>query len=293
MSNRQADSTADCLVCGSIAPFVGDKNGYRFHRCRSCGLLFVWPLPTGNLEIYSEDYFAGAQGGFGYVDYDRDKSAMADTFESYLDRLAGRHPQLGELLDVGAATGFFLDLARTRGWRTCGVEPSKYASLAATEKGLTVYRGVVEELDLPDASFDVITMWDVIEHVNNPDASLAAAYGLLRPEGTLALNTPDVGSFLARLLGLRWHLVVPPEHLVLFSAESLRKLLEDNGFTVIGLHRIGKRFTIQYVLQTLARWQGLSMWRKAADLSRRSGFGNWGVPINLRDNMFVLARKKG
>lgn len=198
---------------------------------------------------------------------------------------------MGKLLDVGAATGFFLDLARTRGWQTHGVEPSRYASEVASRKGLTVHRGVVEELDLPDESFDVITMWDVIEHVNDPDASLAAACRLLRPEGSLALNTPDAGSLLARLLGLRWHLVVPPEHLVLFSAKSLRKLLEDHGFTVIALHRIGKRFSIQYVLQTLARWQGLTVWRKMADLSRRSRFGNWGIPINLRDNMFVLARK--
>ncbi len=291
VSRGETDRTAGCLVCGSSAPHVGDKNGHPFHRCGECGLLFVWPLPDGNLEIYSEDYFAGARDGFGYVDYDRDKSAMEDTFESYLDLLAGRHPQLGDLLDVGAATGFFLDLARRRGWKTCGVEPSKYASLVASQKNLTVHCGVLEELNLPDASFDVVTMWDVIEHVNDPGASLKAACRLLRPAGTLALNTPDAGSLLARLLGLKWHLVVPPEHLVLFGQESVRRLLEASGFTVTALHRIGKRFTIQYILQTLARWQGLSLWHKAAGLSSRWRFGNWGIPINLRDNMFVLARK--
>ena len=216
---------------------------------------------------------------------------MTDTFESYLDLLAERHPQLGDLLDVGAATGFFLDLARRRGWKTCGVEPSQYASLVASQKNLTVHCGVLEELNLPDASFDVITMWDVIEHVNDPSESLKAACCLLRPDGTLALNTPDAGSLLARLLGLKWHLVVPPEHLVLFGQESIRKLLEASGLTVTALHRIGKRFSIQYVLQTLARWQGLSLWHKAADFSRRWGVGNFGIPINLRDNMFILARK--
>ncbi len=291
MSEIEKDHTAHCLVCGSIAPHVGDKNGFPFYRCGECALLFVWPLPQGNLEIYSEDYFAGARDGFGYVDYDLDKSAMTDTFESYLDLLAERHPQLGDLLNVGAATGFFLDLARRRGWKTCGVEPSQYASLVASQKNLTVHCGVLEELNLPDASFDVITMWDVIEHVNDPSESLKAACRLLRPDGTLALNTPDAGSLLARLLGLKWHLVVPPEHLVLFGQESIRKLLEASGLTVTALHRIGKRFSIQYVLQTLARWQGLSLWHKAADFSRRWGVGNFGIPINLRDNMFILARK--
>lgn len=80
MNKPQPESAPDCLVCGSAASYVGTKSEYRFHRCPTCGLLFVWPLPTENLTIYSEDYFAGAQGGFGYVDYDRDKSAMADTF---------------------------------------------------------------------------------------------------------------------------------------------------------------------------------------------------------------------
>ena len=172
---------ADSINARHSPSHVGDKNGHPFHRCGECGLLFVWPLPDGNLEIYSEDYFAGARDGFGYVDYDRDKSAMEDTFESYLDLLAGRHPQLGDLLDVGAATGFFLDLARRRGWKTCGVEPSKYASLVASQKNLTVHCGVLEELNLPDASFDVVTMWDVIEHVNDPSESLKAACRLLRP----------------------------------------------------------------------------------------------------------------
>lgn len=245
------------------------------------------------MEIYSQEYFAGAREGFGYVDYDEDKSAMADTFETYLDLLAKLHPHLGDLLDVGAATGFFLDLARQRGWKPCGVEPSKYASLVASQKDLTVHCGVLEEVNLPDTSFDVVTMWDVIEHVRDPAQLLKAACRVLRPAGTLALNTPDSRSLLARLLGLKWHLVVPPEHLVLFSQDSIRKLLESNGFKVTALHRIGKHFTIQYVLQTLARWQGLTLWNKAAELCRRSSFGNWGIPINLRDNMFILAQKIG
>lgn len=286
-----ASQTAECLVCASPAKPVGVKSGYPFYRCRDCGLLFVWPIPADNLTIYSEDYFAGAHGGFGYVDYDQDKAQMTSTFESYLEILAARSSGVGDLLDVGAATGFFLDLARARGWRTVGVEPSAFAVRVATKKGLDVKQGVVENLDIPAASFDVITMWDVIEHVNDPRASLAAAFRLLRPGGILAINTPDSGSILARLLGLRWHLVLPPEHLVLFHQESLRRLLAESRFEVTAVKRIGKRFTVQYVLHTLARWQGLKLWKSAADLSHKTGVGEWGVSINLRDNVFVLARK--
>lgn len=291
MGSPAASNAAECLVCGASSKLVGEKSGYPFYRCPDCGLLFVWPVPTDNLEIYSEDYFAGAQEGFGYVDYDQDKSKMTSTFESYLDMLAREGSGAGDLLDVGAATGFFLDLARKRGWRTVGVEPSEFAVGLAKKKGLDVRQGVVEELDAADESFDVVTMWDVIEHVNDPRASLAAAFRLLRPGGTLAINTPDSGSLLARTLGLRWHLVVPPEHLVLFHQESLRRLLAESKFQVSAIKRIGKKFTVQYVLQTLARWQGLGLWKRAAELSRKAGFGEWGVSINLRDNVFVLARK--
>ena len=281
---------APCQVCRAPAPFRGEKSSYRFHRCDKCGLLFVWPMPVDNLAIYSEDYFAGAREGFGYVDYDHDKATMQPTFERYLDLLSQGAAGRRRLLDVGAATGFFLEIARRRDWSVTGVEPSAFAAGLARNKGLDVRHGVVEELDAPDGSFDVVTMWDVLEHVRQPRASLAAAFRLLRPGGLLALNTPDAGSLLARLLGLRWHLVVPPEHLVLFHQQSLRLLLSDTGFQVDAMRRIGKRFTVQYVLQTLARWQGLSVWQRAAEIARKSGFGEWGLSINLRDNVFVLAR---
>jgi len=270
---------------------MGKKGSYSFYRCGSCGLLFVWPLPSDTLNIYSESYFAGAEDGFGYVDYDQDKAPMTGTFEQYLDLLAQHHPNQGGLLDVGAATGFFLDLARRRQWRTFGVEPSDYAARVARQKGLDVHCGVLEDLAMPDPSLDVITMWDVIEHVPDPRRSLAKSFAMLAPGGTLAINTPDASSLLARLLGLRWHLVVPPEHLVLFSRRSLELLLKEAGFEVILVRRIGKRFTVQYVLETLARWQRLRLWHFALDLARRSGVGDWGVSINLYDNMFILARK--
>jgi len=283
---------AECLVCHERSFHVGDKGQYPFYRCQACSLLFVWPLPSDNLDIYSQSYFAGAEQGFGYIDYDQDKAPMTSTFEKYLDLLAQRHPSQGSLLDVGAATGFFLELARRRQWKTCGVEPSDYATHVATDKGLDVRCGVLEDLSLPEGSFDVITMWDVIEHVTDPRESLAKAFALLTPGGTLALNTPDSASLLARLLGLRWHLVVPPEHLILFSRKSLELLLREAGFEVTLSRCIGKRFTVQYVLETLARWQGLGLWHTTLRLVRRLGIGDWGVSINLRDNMFILAQKK-
>jgi SAM-dependent methyltransferase len=247
-------------------------------------------MPADHLRIYSENYFSGADQGFGYVDYDKDKQAMIPTFQEYLDRIEKLNPTKGKMLDIGAATGFFLDLARQRGWEPHGVEPSDHAASIGRAKGIDVITGTLDDCRFPDHFFDVITLWDVIEHLPEPRKALATVRRLVKPKGIIVINTPDSGSMLSKTLGTKWHLVVPPEHLNLFHRKSLQLLLEESGFSVLQTDTIGKRFTIQYVTQTLAHWTKMKVWEKTADYLRSKSFGAWGVPINLRDNMFMLAR---
>ena len=114
---------------------------------------------------------------------------------------------------------------------------------------------------------------------------------LLKPGGLLAINTPDSGSALARMLGTKWHLVVPPEHLNLFHRKSLRRLIEETSFEIVAEGNIGKKYTVQYVFETLYHWQKLKLWGIAAKGLRHRSLGERGIPINLRDNMFLIARK--
>lgn len=282
-----------CPLCASVGHPKGTRAGYAFHRCTSCLLLFVWPVPDNTLAIYSDDYFQGATSGFGYVDYDSDKMPMERTFQTYLDRLEALLPKGGRsLFDIGAATGFFLNLARERGWTVRGVEPSSFAAARARDKGLNVQAGIFDTCDVPPESLDAITMWDVIEHLPDPRNTLRLIHNRLKPRGVLAINTPDSGSLLASLLGLRWHLVVPPEHLMLFHRQSLRYLLESESFTVAGMETLGKRFSVQYVSRILAHWQGGRFWRQLSDRLQQSTLGQMGVSINLRDNVTVFARKR-
>jgi SAM-dependent methyltransferase len=284
----------ECAICGAPAGVLGSRKNFQIYKCLACRTYFTWPVPNGgeSLKIYSEDYFRGAANGFGYADYDRDKQVMVPTFEKYLDILERFLPTKGTLIDVGAATGFFLKLAVDRGWTGIGFEPSAHASAAARKKGLDVRTGIFNCDSLSPASADAITLWDVIEHVPDPVGLLRTVHSTLRPGGLVAINTPDSGSLLARALGSRWHLVVPPEHLFLFNRASLRHALGEDRFEVLLQDKIGKRFTVQYVLDTLYRWQKLGMWRKAHELVRDKRAGRAGVTINLRDNMFVLARKR-
>lgn len=282
-----------CTICRSGATSIGEKNSYKLYRCTQCGHLFVWPMSDNHHGIYLQNYFQGSrEAGFGYVDYDRDKLPMVPTLERYLDLLQRNGATGGAMLDIGAATGFFLEIARRRGWKPYGVELSDYAASIARSKGLDVMTGVLEDYPVHANFFDVITAWDVLEHLPSPKNTVQKIHQVLRPGGLLAINTPDAGSALARFLGVRWHLVIPPEHLNLFHRKSLRYLLEENGFEILVEDKIGKTFTLQYILQTLFHWQKLAIWGRAANHLQQRSMGKWGIPINLRDNMFVIARKK-
>jgi SAM-dependent methyltransferase len=287
-----ASETVHCPICSAEAVYFGTRRTYRFRRCSACKHLFVWPNLADTLTLYSNDYFSGAEQGFGYVDYDRDKQPMVHTFEQYLDILAELSPGGGSLLDIGAATGFFLDLARKRGWETFGVEPSDYAADIARNKGLRVKTGILEDADFAPGSLDAVTLWDVIEHLPEPSSTIGLIHRILKPGGVAAINTPDSGSLLARSLGLKWHLVVPPEHLNLFNRNSLAALLERQGFEVLRVNAIGKRFTLQYVFQTLAHWSQLGVFESIASRLHSHSVGKAGIPINLFDNMMLCARKR-
>ena len=250
-------------------------------------------MPENSLEIYEGDYFSGSTHGFGYTDYDRDKQAMIPTFNKYLRRIARyTAPAPGKrLLDVGAATGFFLDLARQAGWDTAGIEPAESAAAVARGKNLDVKTGILESDLYMESSFDVITLWDVLEHLPDPLTTMRLITALLKPNGVVAINTPDSSSLWSKLMGTRWHMLCPPEHLCLFGTRSFDRMLGEIGLKLLERDKIGKSFTMQYVAQTLANWQGGALWGTVAQRLQKSRVGRWGVPINLRDNVFLLARK--
>ena len=283
------DDAPRCMMCRATSRLFARKSGYALYACRACGLKFVYPVPDST-GVYGEGYFSGAQNGFGYVDYDADKEPMVPAFKKYIKHIqqygAGKR-----ILDVGAATGFFLEIARHSGFDAYGVELSAYAAKRATEKGIPMITGTLS--DVPDSpKFDVITMLDVIEHVPNPALEIKKANSLLEKGGLLVINTPDIGSFYARLMGTRWHLIVPPEHLFYFNRKNIRALLEENGFEVLSILTIGKRFTLQYIFKTLYVWQKLSLWKFLSDVCGGARLRRIALPINLRDNMFVIAHKK-
>lgn len=276
-----------CLICGynrcEPSHWKGD---YLYVRCGNCDARMLDPIPEDTSAIYTEDYFSGATHGFGYVDYAADKEPMRPVFSCLLGRVEQGYPHKGRLLDVGAADGFFVDLAQRRGWTASGVELSAAAALRARSRGLRVATGDIGAVPTNER-FDVITLWDVIEHVSNPVAMLAAIRERLAPGGAVALTTPDVGSLWARLMGRSWHAYIPPEHICLMGEVALRLLAGRSGFRVIISEGISKRFTIAYTASVVSHWLGRDFTRPLAWLSR-SSIGSMTLRIPIYDNRFVF-----
>jgi SAM-dependent methyltransferase len=241
--------------------------------------------------IYTEDYFFGGNTHGGYVDYDTEKAVMRPTLARYLD-LVEQHIAKGVLLDVGAATGYFLLMAKERGWETLGVEMSDAAAERGRTQGLRMYTGTLDQAPIADATCDAVTMIDVLEHTIAPKELVNRVHRILRPGGVLLVNTPDAGSVFARILGKYWHLLCPPEHLVYFNRKNIITLLREEGFEVLSVGTIGKRFTIQYILNTVSRWLSIPLILKIAQRVDGTRFGTFSLSLNLFDNMFVLAQKK-
>ena len=285
-----------CHICGSSETgFFCEKNGHKLYDCKQCDFTFVHPIPKNLAEIYGESYFKNdgtdkEKGTAGYTDYDKDKEPMREVFELYLKKLEALAPGK-RVFDVGAATGYFLDIAKREGWKTYGSEISPYAAATARSRGHEMTEGsITGEMNV---QVDAATLWDVLEHVDDPRAYLLALNRMLPTGGMLAINTVDRSSLWARVLGKRWHLIVPPEHLYYYAPNNLTMLLRDTGFEVLEVKKIGKKFSPAYVFKTLAAWQGLAFWETLARVSDRPLLRKLALPINLRDNVFVLAKKSG
>jgi len=249
-------------------------------------------VPRNLSDIYKKEYFKNTKqkDDFGYVDYDQDKEPMREGFISYLKRVEDLTSSRS-LFDVGAATGYFLDIARERGWETAGSEISVYAARVAGDRGHSVFVGPLAEME-NEEEYGVVTMWDVLEHLDSPKEYLKAVNRILEVDGILAINTIDKYSLWARLWGKNWHLIVPPEHLYYYSRKNLMILLTECGFEIVEMRKIGKRFSLTYIFKTLYNWHNLVLWDKLSSFFEKRLLKKIALPVNLRDNVFIIAKKR-
>jgi SAM-dependent methyltransferase len=258
-------------------------------ECPACGLQF-WQPPPGfrPRDTYDGAYFENPAAEHGYDDYASLESSLRRNFARRLAHLGP--PRSGaRLLDVGAAYGFAVSEARRLGWRAVGLELSSAAARRAA--ALTGGRVAVADgsaAPFAAAAFDAVTMWDVIEHLPDPQAAVASVAALLKPGGRLVLTTGDVGSLVARLSGRRWHLYTIPEHLYFFTRRSLELLLSAHGLRIESMRADGSIYTLGYLVERLRK----TLLGRSASAAPRWPGANLELSVNLFDVLTVDAVRR-
>jgi len=227
-----------CNLCGNKHfRVLEDDAPFRVLQCENCSLIFVYPCPDqGELvEHYNDNYYAewiGAQ--------ERRRIRMWSRRLEKLERF--RHK--GRLLDIGCGEGTFLRLAKKNGWQISGTELSPYAAKYASDRlGDKIFCGELLDARYSTDSFDVVSMWHVLEHVTDPKRYLIEIRRILRPDGLLAIAVPNVNNLAMRIAyriikGRQMELFTKDQkevHLYHFSPETIQTYLNKTGFKCVKL----------------------------------------------------------
>lgn len=210
-------------------------------------MVFLSPIPTSEelQTIYQADYYDS--WGLAADEGESTRAMKHATFSNRIKKISARlRPH--NVLDVGCATGFFLEAATQEGWTVFGVELSKYAAATAKKKfGERIFNGTLEDAHYADNAFDLVTLSDLLEHIPCPQDFLGEVRRILTQDGLLMIVTPDVSSLTARLMGSRWS-HYKAEHLHYFSPRTITRLLAENGFTVECLEPASKCLNLSYIV---------------------------------------------
>ncbi len=208
-------------VPGSDPALPGD---YELARCASCGTaVTLAPAPP-------EAHEAGAYGGGA----PRGSKLAAPLLQAFTRRrlglLARGGVASGRLLDVGAGRGRFVAEARRAGWDADGIEPSLRGVEGARAIGVQLQRAGIDDADVAAGSLDAVSLWHVLEHLDEPGPALGRIAGWLRPGGLLIVGVPNLASVQARAGGARWYHLDVPRHRTHFTVTGLHALLRARGF---------------------------------------------------------------
>jgi len=221
-------------ITGTDLLFETTSRTFTLDSCPACRCLFLNPMP-GNDEIagfYPTQYWwnTAGRGTLKTLESIYRRIALRDHV-SFITKAANRTGV--DLLDVGCGSGTLLGLLKQRGFRVMGVDFSAEAArVAEVENGVQVVVGSLGEARFPDQSFDVVTLFHVMEHVTNPREVLAEVFRILRPGGAIVLQVPNIDSWQFKLFGGKWYGLDIPRHVIDYSKDAILKLLADAGFAV-------------------------------------------------------------
>ena len=300
-----------CTICGGtlFKPSLSCE-GFSYVRCSSCGLVQMNPQPmpeevkkrynagfdTRNAQAlqkaspgFGEDYLAyelANEDAFlklqllaledsGFTSIEREIFDRAHSLAHHSDESSSSFFAKPKVLDIGCATGSLLALLRERGWETTGVEISRpQAEYGRLKRNLDIFDLPLEENNFRGNTFDALMASHLIEHLNDPAQMIREARRILVPGGYLFITTPNILSFQAWFFGSRWRSAIF-DHLYLFSARTLSRLLREQGFTV----------------EKIKTWGGLAAGTAPGPL--KFLFDRAAKKLGFGDVMVIRAKKNG
>jgi len=217
-----------CPVCEAASDrriFV--KNGGTYVKCGACGMVYLNPVFTDNaLRTYYENN-TSVQASAHVNESEFYRSIYSKGLHS-----AEKFAKAGSILDIGCSSGFFLDIAKVSGWQTYGIELNRSEIQIAREKGHKVWSTAIEEIRF-DTKLNVITMWDVFEHIKAGRQYLQSLKNLLDNNGLVFLQIPSAASLAARVLQERCNMFDGIEHVNLYTPRTISVLCEKAGFEIL------------------------------------------------------------
>lgn len=263
------------------------------HPTQICGRCLAWTVDTSHLppleNIYNEEYFKGGE----YLDYASAKRSQLKNFSkkvTIINALSRMNPEQDSVLEIGCATGEFIELLRTQGFKNLmGVEAANYARSMALKKNLKVLSPFSEHYreEIVRQKPNYIFAWDLWEHLENPARTFDELIDCASPEVTIALSTVDSGQWVPQKRKEKWRQFHPPSHLNYPNRNSFRIYFESRGFEILYLKSFGMYRPLKEYLASV-----LSRWRLHIAKLPGSFLLNLPVYLNLFDIQLVVAKRK-
>ncbi|MFM5833778.1 class I SAM-dependent methyltransferase [Aeromonas caviae] len=287
-----------CPICESHATeYFTEKFGFTLSRCTACEHIFCNPMPDKKqLDYYYNSEMKDFENEFFMESFEN----RVPIFERRLE-IIKQYISSGKLLDVGSAIGIFLTAIERQNlaYELYSCDPSASACEQLKEKfrNVNTFQCMVEELNIP-SYFDIITMWDTLEHVIDPVNVANKIHSLLKRDGFWFFSTPNTSSFEWMTAGKRHVQILPPGHINLFNPASIKILLEKTGFDLIETYTLNGSLDISYVQKLLATdpsFQnsiGTFLSRHIGNCDFSDMFAKFLIQTRTAGNIFVVAQKR-
>lgn len=275
----------NCEICkNKIFDFQYLIKDFIIVKCRQCGLIFVINSNDNN-QIYNLDYF---QNSKYYSDYFGNCENYIKIFSDRFKIISSYFSEPGSILDIGCASGYFLEVALKNNWNCRGLDIvegiDRFASPLIRDK-IIIYKNI-SDIEFGNSVFDIITFFDSLEHFKHPTEYIKRCRKWLKDDGLLVITVPNIESYFSKILGKRWPHFVPEEHLYYFTKKTLSKLLVQNSFEIIKFEKLYYRFQLSEILNKFFNMRKY----KSSILKNNNFFSGVSITLNTGD-IFVIAKK--